>query len=129
MNSESGQMKDTMESLASYRGQGTSCITILLSPKASARDSLAKMLRTEASESSVVFNRQSVQKALRKIIVFSANLKKVGDTGLAIFADEDSLTVLEPPLPIRKTYTDVTRNIELNLLRNFTKIRPNCIIF
>lgn len=58
--------------------------------------------RPRLTESSRVFNRQSVQSALRSVLVRLKTYTKVPPNGLVIFASCDECHVFEPPKPITK---------------------------
>ncbi len=105
------EFKKKLAELREYQGRGTELITVYITPGYPVSDIAAK-LRDEYSQASNIKSKstqKNVQAALEKIMAILKTIKKVPDTGLAIFCGNVSqyegqvdvqLLFVEPPYPL-----------------------------
>ncbi|MHB8632625.1 MAG: peptide chain release factor aRF-1 [Thermoplasmatota archaeon] len=103
--------KRTIEELASYRGMGTTLVTLYVPPTRQLSD-VAAMVRDEVGQASNIKSKQTqdaVVSALTSILARLKNYKQTPSNGLAIFVGNTNIGanktdfvahLLEPPLPV-----------------------------
>jgi len=125
--------KRTLEELESYRGQGTTLVTLYVPPTRQISD-VAQMVRNEVGQASNIKSKSTqdaVTSALTSILARLKNYRETPENGLAIFVGNVSVGagktdfvahLIEPPLPVQTYQYRCDSSFNVEPLKNMGNI-------